>query len=88
MIKINKKKFLVAALVLLLTGILIGQGLVQAKPDTYEELKAFTQALELVKRNYVEESGLQGTDPGRHPGDDLEPRPALVLHDRAGSSKK
>jgi len=55
MIKINKKKFLVAALALLLTGVLIGQGLVQAKSDTYDELKAFTQALELIKRNYVEE---------------------------------
>jgi len=54
MIRINKKKFLIAALIILLTGILIGQELVQAKPDTYEELKAFTQALELVKRNYVE----------------------------------
>jgi len=55
MIKINKKKFLVAALALLLTGVLIGQGLVQAKSDTYDELKAFTQALELIKRNYVED---------------------------------
>ncbi len=55
MIKINKKKFLIAALILLLTGVLIGQGMVQAKPDTYEELKSFTQALELVKRNYVED---------------------------------
>lgn len=55
MIRINKKKFLLAALILLLAGVLIGQGLVQAKPDTYEELKAFTQALELVKRNYVED---------------------------------
>jgi carboxyl-terminal processing protease len=55
MIKINKKKFLIAALILLLTGVLIGQGMVQAKPDTYEELKGFTQALELVKRNYVED---------------------------------
>jgi hypothetical protein len=55
MIKINKKKFLVAALALLLTGVLIGQGLVQAKTDTYDELKAFTQALELIKRQYVEE---------------------------------
>jgi carboxyl-terminal processing protease len=55
MIKINKKKFLIAALILLLTGVLIGQGMVQAKPDTYEELKAFTQSLELVKRNYVED---------------------------------
>jgi carboxyl-terminal processing protease len=54
MLRINKKKFLMASLVLLLTGIVIGQGMVQAKPDTYEELKAFTQALELVKRNYVE----------------------------------
>ncbi len=55
MIRINKKKFLIAALVLLLTGIVIGQGMVQAKSDTYEELKVFTQALELVKRNYVED---------------------------------
>jgi carboxyl-terminal processing protease len=54
MLRINKKKFLMAALMLLLIGIVIGQGMVQAKPDTYEELKTFTQALELVKRNYVE----------------------------------
>ena len=54
MIRINKRKFLIAALILLLAGVLIGQGMVQAKPDTYEELKSFTQALELVKRNYVE----------------------------------
>jgi len=54
MIRINKKKFLIAGLILLLIGIVIGQGMVQAKPDTYEELKSFTQALELVKRNYVE----------------------------------
>jgi carboxyl-terminal processing protease len=54
MIRINKKKFLMAALMLLLTGVLIGQGMVQAKPDAYEDLKVFTQAMELVKRNYVE----------------------------------
>jgi carboxyl-terminal processing protease len=54
MIRINKKKFLIAALVILLAGIIIGQQMVQAKPDTYEDLKAFTQALEIVKRNYVE----------------------------------
>jgi carboxyl-terminal processing protease len=62
MIKINRKKFIVMALVLLLsgtfvlltTGILIGQEVVQSKSETYEQLKAFTQALELVKRNYVE----------------------------------
>ncbi len=54
MLRINKRKFLIAALVILLAGILIGQQMVQAKPDTYEDLKAFTQALELVQRNYVE----------------------------------
>jgi carboxyl-terminal processing protease len=54
MIRINKKKFLIAALVILLAGVLIGQQMVQAKPDTYEDLKAFTQAMELVRRNYVE----------------------------------
>jgi len=54
MIRINKKKVLMAALILLLTGVLIGQGMVQAKPDAYEDLKVFTQAMELVKRNYVE----------------------------------
>jgi carboxyl-terminal processing protease len=62
MLKINRKKFIVMALVLLLsgtfvlltTGILIGQEVVQSKSETYEQLKAFTQALELVKRNYVE----------------------------------
>jgi carboxyl-terminal processing protease len=54
MIRINKKKFLIAALMLFLIGIIIGQGMVQAKSDAYEDLKAFTQALELVKRNYVE----------------------------------
>jgi carboxyl-terminal processing protease len=63
MLKINKKKFIALGLALLLagtfvfltTGILIGQGTAQAKPDTYEELRVFTQALELVRRNYVEE---------------------------------
>jgi carboxyl-terminal processing protease len=55
MIRINKKNVLMAALMLLLIGVLIGQGFVQAKPDTYEELKTFTQALELVRRNYVED---------------------------------
>ncbi|HYA85688.1 MAG TPA: S41 family peptidase [Nitrospirota bacterium] len=54
MIRINKKKFLIAAVVILLAGVLIGQQMVQAKPDTYEDLKAFTQAMELIKRNYVE----------------------------------
>ncbi len=63
MIKVNRKKFMITALVLLLagtfvlltTGILIGQETAQSRSDTYQELKAFTQALELVKRNYVED---------------------------------
>ncbi len=62
MIRINKRKFLAAFIVLLLagtlvlltTGILIGQEVAQSRSDTYEDLKAFAQALELVKRNYVE----------------------------------
>jgi len=54
MIRINKKKFLLALFTILLAGILIGQGMVQAKPDTYDDLKMFTQALELIKRKYVE----------------------------------
>ena len=54
MIRINKRKFLIAALVILLTGVLIGQQMVQAKSDTYEDLKNFTQAMEIIKRNYVE----------------------------------
>src|SRR5512143_385113 len=54
MIRINKRKFLIAALVILLTGMLIGQQMVQAKSDTYEDLRSFTQAMEIIKRNYVE----------------------------------
>jgi carboxyl-terminal processing protease len=63
MIKINKRKLLllIAALTVALlgTGVLIGQRLVQAKTDTYDELKTFTEALELVKRNYVEDPSTQ-----------------------------
>lgn len=55
MIKINRKKFLGLALVVLLVGILIGQRLVQAKSETYEDLRLFTQAIELVKNKYVED---------------------------------
>jgi carboxyl-terminal processing protease len=54
MIRINKRKMLLTALIILFAGILIGQGMVQAKSASYEDLKTFTQALELVKRNYVE----------------------------------
>lgn len=59
MIKINKKNFLAFAVAILaavlFAGFFIGQEAAQAKADTYEELKAFTQALELVRRHYVEE---------------------------------
>lgn len=59
MIKINKKKFLALAVAILaavlFAGYFIGQEAAQAKADTYEELKAFTQALELVRQHYVEE---------------------------------
>ena len=54
MIRINKKKFLFAAMVILLAGVMIGQQMVQAKSDSYEDLKNFTQAMEIIKRNYVE----------------------------------
>ncbi len=63
MLKIKKQKLIALALVLmftgtfalLTTGILIGQGTAQAKTDSYEELRVFTQAFELIKKNYVEE---------------------------------
>ncbi len=55
MIKINKRKFLGLAIIVLVIGIVIGQGLVQAKSDTYDDLKLFSQALELVKNKYVED---------------------------------
>ncbi len=63
MLKIDKRKFIVGLLILLVvatlslvtTGIWIGQGVAQARTDTYEELRVFTQALELIRRNYVEE---------------------------------
>jgi len=54
MIRIDKRKFIVAALILLISGMFIGQQLVQAKSDTYEELRGFTQVLELIRKNYVE----------------------------------
>jgi carboxyl-terminal processing protease len=62
MLKIQKRKFIALVLVLMLagtfvlltTGILIGQEVSSSRSDTYQDLKAFTQALELVKRNYVE----------------------------------
>lgn len=67
MLKINKRKFIALAIVLLLTGamvllstgILIGQDAALAKPDVYGELRVFTQALELVRRHYVEEPNVK-----------------------------
>jgi carboxyl-terminal processing protease len=63
MIKINKKRFLVTALVVLLvgtmtlfvTGFVVGHRTAHAKSDTYDELRLFTRALELIRSNYVEE---------------------------------
>lgn len=55
MIRINKRKFLIVVLILFVAGFLFGQKMVQAKSETYEDLKIFTQALELVKRQYVED---------------------------------
>jgi carboxyl-terminal processing protease len=63
MIKINKKRFLVTLLILLVigtitlftTGFVVGHKAAFAKSDTYDDLRAFTRALELIKSNYVEE---------------------------------
>ncbi len=63
MITINKKRFLVTVLILLgigtvtlfTTGFLVGHRTAYAKSDTYDELKSFTRALELIRANYVEE---------------------------------
>ena len=63
MIKINKKRFLVTLLVLLsigtitlfTTGFVVGHRLAYAKSDTYDDLRAFTRALEIIRSNYVEE---------------------------------
>ena len=63
MIKINKKRFIVTTLILLLigtvtlfvTGFVVGHQTAHAKSDTYDELRAFTRALELIRNNYVED---------------------------------
>ncbi len=62
MIKINKKKFILTALVLLVvgtgtlffTGFVVGHRTAYAKTDAYEDLRLFTRALELIRSNYVE----------------------------------
>ena len=63
MIKINKKRFLVTLVILLAigtitlftTGFVIGHKAAHAKSDTYDDLRAFTRALEIIKSHYVEE---------------------------------
>lgn len=59
MLKMGKKKFFILSLVLLVlvmfVGFIAGFGIGQVSADTYEELKTFTEALELVRRHYVEE---------------------------------
>ena len=63
MIKINKKRFLVTLLILLTigtitlftTGFVVGHRMAYAKSDTYDDLRAFTRALEIIRSNYVEE---------------------------------
>jgi len=63
MIKINKKRFLVTLLILLMigtitlftTGFVVGHRMAYAKSDTYDDLRAFTRALEIIRSNYVEE---------------------------------
>ena len=63
MIKINKKRFIVTVLILLVigtvtlfvTGFVVGHQTAHAKSDTYDELRTFTRALELIRSNYVED---------------------------------
>ncbi len=73
MIKINKKKFLIAALMLLLTGVLIGQGMVQAKSDTYEELKSVHAVARARQAQLCGRPQLEGADPGSHSWNDIKP---------------
>ncbi len=58
MIRINRNKILAAALALLLAGFFLGQELVQAKTDQYADLKELTQAMEIIKQNYVEKPNM------------------------------
>jgi carboxyl-terminal processing protease len=63
MIKINKKRFLVTAALLCLigtatlfvTGFVVGHRTAHARTDAYDDLRAFTRALELIRNNYVED---------------------------------
>jgi carboxyl-terminal processing protease len=63
MIKINKKRLIVTVLILAVigtvtlftSGFLVGHQAAHAKADTYDELRAFARALELIRTNYVEE---------------------------------
>lgn len=61
--KINKKRFIVTVLILIIigtvtlftSGFVVGHKAAHAKTDTYEDLRAFARALELIRANYVEE---------------------------------
>ena len=63
MIKINRKRFIVTVLILLVigtvtlftSGFVVGHKTAHAKAETYDELRAFARALELIRSNYVEE---------------------------------
>ena len=63
MIRINKKRFLVTTALLLaigtvtlfLTGFVVGHRTAHATSGSYDDLRAFTRALELIKNNYVED---------------------------------
>jgi carboxyl-terminal processing protease len=55
---VNKKRiFVLLALVFIIasTGMLIGRWSIGAEGEGYEDLKVFTEALTMVKKNYVEE---------------------------------
>jgi carboxyl-terminal processing protease len=55
---VNKKRiFVLLALVFIVasTGMLIGRWSIGAEGEGYEDLKVFTEALTMVKKNYVEE---------------------------------
>jgi len=90
MIKINKKRFLVTLLILLTigtitlftTGFVVGHRMAYAKSDTYDDLRAFTRALEIIRSNMwrsrTPRSSSRG--PSAH---GLQPRSPFVLYVRA-----
>jgi carboxyl-terminal processing protease len=58
-VKVNKKRTILILLLIVIiasTGILIGRwSIVGAEGEGYEELKVFTEAISMVKKNYVED---------------------------------